>query len=157
MKAGLRVPQEVIQCHGNLECVFCASCRSKSSLRPDQWKTSVFDFVDSGIDDPSRIPTKLKCDKCGGFLKPSVVLFGEPLPPDFFSQIQTDVQCCDLVLIIGTSLTVFPFATIPRLVHPEIPQFTISRGAPNSVFSIDADCDEILQRWCCHDADGSVA
>lgn len=145
VKAGLRVTQDVVQCHGNLDCVVCSACRHKSTIKPEEWKRSVFDFVDTGTDDPNLIPTKLKCNRCGGFLKPSVVLFGEPLPQDFFSQIQSDIQCCDLVLIIGTSLTVYPFATIPRLVHPEIPQFMISRGASNTVQSIDVDCDEILQ------------
>ena len=144
LKAGLRVNQDVIQCHGNLEKIVCSECRTTSRLLPNDWRRDVSAFVGLDIDDPNRIPPSLKCSKCGGFLKPSVVMFGEPLPPDFFSQIQSDTQCCDLVLIIGTSLTVFPFAAIPRLVHPDIPQYVISRGVARGETSIDGDCDLIL-------------
>ena len=144
LKAGLRINQDVIQCHGNLDKVVCSECRRSAPVSPDDWKQAVRDFVRLGTEDPQRIPSQLKCTNCGGFLKPSVVMFGEPLPSGFISQIQTDIQCCDLVLIIGTSLTVFPFAAIPRMVHPDVPQYSISRGLAPGKTSIDADCDFIL-------------
>ena len=145
-KAGLREVDELIQCHGNLDSIECSECQARSGVNADNWSMHVKEFVQLNIKDPSRIPSNLKCEKCGGFLKPSVVMFGEQLPPDFFRRIQNDIRRCDLVLIIGTSLTVFPFASIPQLVHPNVPQYVISRGVKSGHKYIDADCDEILSK-----------
>ena len=52
--------------------------------------------------------------KYGGLVKPDIVFFGEQLPPRFFRQLQTDLPRCDLLIVMGTSLAVQPFASRAR-------------------------------------------
>lgn len=56
-----------------------------------------------------------RCDKCGGLVKPSVVLFGEELPQEDFSSAQQAAQDCDLVIVVGSSLQVYPANCIPGI------------------------------------------
>jgi NAD-dependent deacetylase len=56
-----------------------------------------------------------KCDKCEGVLKSEAVLFGEPMPEGPMSEA---IQLCketDLMLVIGSSLTIYPAAFLPQL------------------------------------------
>ncbi|KAG5350502.1 hypothetical protein C0989_010788 [Termitomyces sp. Mn162] len=57
-----------------------------------------------------RIP-RCKIKECGGLVKPNIVFFGEPLPERFIRTIPA-IGEADLLLIIGTSLTVHPFASL---------------------------------------------
>lgn len=52
-----------------------------------------------------------RCDDCAGLLKPNVVLFGEQLPAAFYDA-WAALRRCDLLLVLGTSLEVFPAAEI---------------------------------------------
>ena len=47
---------------------------------------------------------------CGGLVKPDIVFFGENLPRRFFELQEQDTDHCDLLICIGTSLEVYPFA-----------------------------------------------
>lgn len=55
------------------------------------------------------VPT---CEKCNGVVKPDIVFFGENLPSRFFSCIEKDFPKCDLLIILGSSLAVQPFASL---------------------------------------------
>ncbi|TMF81296.1 MAG: NAD-dependent protein deacylase, partial [Chloroflexi bacterium] len=56
------------------------------------------------------------CPACGGrFLKPTVVLFGEALPMPALRDAQAMAMAADVVLIVGSSLLVYPAAGIPRM------------------------------------------
>jgi len=55
-----------------------------------------------------------KCLECGRVLKPAITFFGESLPADALRQAVTESQKADLMLILGTSLTVFPAASMPE-------------------------------------------
>ena len=50
------------------------------------------------------------CPHCGGWVKPNIVFFGEQLPQRFFDEAEEDCTFCDLLICIGTSLEVYPFA-----------------------------------------------
>ena len=52
-----------------------------------------------------------RCDACGGLVKPSIVFFGEALPQRFAELAESDLSSCDLLVIMGTSLVVHPFAS----------------------------------------------
>jgi len=54
-----------------------------------------------------------RCARCGGYLRPSVVWFGESLPADALRQAQLAAQNCDLFFSIGTSTLVYPAAELP--------------------------------------------
>jgi NAD-dependent deacetylase len=54
------------------------------------------------------------CPQCHSFLKPNIVLFGEPIPLDKEWQVKQVLRNCDLFIAIGTSGTVFPAASYVR-------------------------------------------
>ena len=53
-----------------------------------------------------------RCDSCNQMTKPDIVFFGEHLPGRFFSAVNKDLPKCDLLIIMGTSLVVQPFASM---------------------------------------------
>jgi NAD-dependent deacetylase len=92
--------QQLVEIHGHLRQAICISC-----FRSYSTDTFLVDFVKTG-----KIP---RCDDCGGFLKPSAVLFGEQLPVDAVRQAQQWIKNCDLLLTAGSSLEVVPVAYFP--------------------------------------------
>lgn len=62
---------------------------------------------------PAEIPT---CARCGGLVKPEVVLFGEPLTRDL-GEAESAVDRCDLLLALGTSMEVWPVAGLAARAH----------------------------------------
>ncbi|XP_066840842.1 NAD-dependent protein deacetylase sirtuin-2 [Anser cygnoides] len=97
--AGLE-PEELVEAHGTFFTSHCtrASCRQPYGLH---WMKE-------------RILSSLvpKCEKCQSVVKPDIVFFGESLPSRFFTLLQSDFQKVDLLLIMGTSLQVQPFASL---------------------------------------------
>ena len=65
---------------------------------------------------------------CGGVYKPDITFFGESLPEDAFAYSQELAIRADVMLVLGTSLTVYPAAGLPRL--------TLQRGG--KVFIVNA-------------------
>lgn len=92
----------VVELHGNAMQTTCPACSHTESV-----DTSVERF--DGNSPPG-------CPECSTILKPDVVLFGEPLPGDALRRARLLAAGCDLLLVIGTSLTVEPAASIPGLV-----------------------------------------
>ncbi|XP_027622473.1 NAD-dependent protein deacetylase sirtuin-3, mitochondrial isoform X3 [Tupaia chinensis] len=70
-----------------------------------------------------RIP---HCPVCSGLVKPDIVFFGEPLPPRFLLHV-VDFPMADLLLILGTSLEVEPFASLSEAVRSSVPRLLINR------------------------------
>ncbi|KAK3298649.1 DHS-like NAD/FAD-binding domain-containing protein [Chaetomium fimeti] len=58
---------------------------------------------------------------CGGLVKPDIVFFGEALPRAFF-ELSPMTKEADLVLVMGTSLQVHPFAGLPNMAEEETPR-----------------------------------
>lgn len=90
---------QVIEVHGTGRTVSCLACGHRESFEAAQT-----------LCDEQGVP---RC-RCGQALKPDVVLFEEQLPP----VVHTAMALCwdaDLVLCIGTSLTVYPVASWPAL------------------------------------------
>jgi NAD-dependent deacetylase len=54
-----------------------------------------------------------KCPKCGRVLKPAITFFGESLPADALKAAVRESQKADVMLVLGTSLTVYPAASMP--------------------------------------------
>ncbi len=55
------------------------------------------------------------CQACNGVLKPNIVFFGESLPIHALAMSEANADQCDLMIVLGTSLTVHPAAAIPRI------------------------------------------
>jgi NAD-dependent deacetylase len=80
----------VIELHGDLRTVVCVNCEHEEP----------FALIAS--------PGPPSCAGCGGLLKPTVVLFGEPLPPGAFARAAEAIGQADLLCVVGTSLSVAP-------------------------------------------------
>jgi NAD-dependent deacetylase len=87
----------VIELHGNAVDNHCFRCSLPAGEVP----------VDS--DD------LVACSACGGWLRPSVVWFGEMLPVDALERASAAASACDVFLSIGTSAQVYPAAQLPAL------------------------------------------
>ncbi|MEO2241656.1 MAG: NAD-dependent deacylase [Euryarchaeota archaeon] len=99
-RAGSR---RVIELHGNIwrdECVGCDYERLNDPRRGE------------GLDYDELPP---RCPECGEPLRPGVVWFGEPLPPDALIRAEELSRNCDVMLVIGTSGEVRPAADLPLL------------------------------------------
>jgi len=110
------VPDEkLVEAHGAFHVGHCIneSCRAEYS---QAWmKDLIFKDV---------TPT---CDKCDSFVKPDIVFFGENLPERFFRLAQEDFKKCDLLIIMGTSLVVHPFASLVDRVNDTCPRLLINK------------------------------
>mmetsp|Transcript_8176 Transcript_8176/g.7327 ORF Transcript_8176/g.7327 Transcript_8176/m.7327 type:complete len:133 (+) Transcript_8176:603-1001(+) len=67
----------------------------------------------------------MKCS-CGGLVKPTVTFFGESLPLSFYTS-TINIKMCDLAIVMGTSLTVYPFASLIDMVPNKTPMVLINR------------------------------
>jgi NAD-dependent protein deacetylase/lipoamidase len=95
-KAGSR---RVIEVHGTIDTSSCLSCSSSFAL------AQVGDLFDA-----EGVP---RCTDCGGAVKPDVVLFGELLPEQAMEEADALAQTADLMLCVGSSLEVYPVASLP--------------------------------------------
>jgi len=83
------------------------------------------------VDRMNREHCPPSCPACGGrFLKPTVVLFGEALPMPALREAQALAMAADLVLIVGSSLQVYPAAGIPRLARQHGAELCIVNAEP---------------------------
>jgi NAD-dependent deacetylase len=98
-KAG--VPEDkVFELHGNVGWVVCLSCRRRFPM------PEVLQKIKEGIEVPD-------CPDCQGILKPDAVFFGEALPQETLQEAIRRAQNCDLFIVIGSTLVIYPAAYIP--------------------------------------------
>ena len=98
-KAG--VPEEkVIELHGNMKRVKCLSCGKRYAM------SEIMERVNQGLEEP-------RCDDCQGILKPGAVYFGEAMPQDALTEATFHSSNCDLFIVIGSTLLVYPAAYMP--------------------------------------------
>jgi NAD-dependent deacetylase len=100
---------EVVEFHGNLLRAVCLKCRTLEPIGEVEARLA------GGNEEAPR------CQKCGGLLKPDAVFFGEAIPSRALMISQVQSQKCDMLLVIGTSLQVFPAAQIPLTVKLKYP------------------------------------
>lgn len=58
----------------------------------------------------------LKCS-CEGIIKPDVVFFGEQLPREALDRAFQLARQCDLLMVLGSSLSVYPIGYLPQIAH----------------------------------------
>ena len=87
--------KRVLELHGHLRSVRCADCDHRVS-----WADA---------------PASPVCARCGGMLRPEVVMFEEMLPTDTYEEAARAARECDLLISVGTSNQVFPAAELPAM------------------------------------------
>ncbi|CAH8667059.1 unnamed protein product [Schistosoma margrebowiei] len=108
------LPEEkLVEAHGTFHTGHCIKCK----------KLHDFEFMLNEIL-AKRVP---KCLECKDVVKPDVVLFGESMPKKFFKNLSSDLNNCDLLIIMGTSLTVLPFCAMIHRVGNDVPRLYINR------------------------------
>ena len=92
--------ERVVEVHGSIDHCVCLECGGRFSL--DQ----VLEMLAAGSGTP-------ECSACIAALKPDVVLFGELLPAEAMAEAHALAQEADVMLCVGSSLEVFPVASLP--------------------------------------------
>ncbi len=98
-KAGV-ADEKVFELHGNMQRAVCLSCGRRYP----------FARVKARLDGGEEVPD---CEACHGLLKPDAVLFGEALPQDVLQEATSRACACDLFIVIGSTLVVYPAAYMP--------------------------------------------
>jgi NAD-dependent deacetylase len=96
-RAGSRCVFEV---HGHLREATCIACYL---VMPAE--ELLASWLDRG-----ELP---RCPHCGGAMKPNAILFGEQLPAKVFTEAKLAARKCDVMLVAGSSLEVYPAAGLP--------------------------------------------
>ncbi|KAF2670926.1 NAD-dependent histone deacetylase SIR2, partial [Microthyrium microscopicum] len=132
------VPDEVIvEAHGSFKSQRCIECGVE--FPEDIMRLAV---------EESEVP---HCMECAGLIKPDITFFGEGLPERFFTH-RRFISEADLCIVMGTSLSVAPFSTLPTLVPDSVPRLLINAdrvgdlgSRPDDVLLL-GDCDEGVRR-----------
>ncbi|WAR18517.1 SIR2-like protein [Mya arenaria] len=106
--------EKLVEAHGTFNTGHCTQCLTEYGR----------DWMRDEIFSERKIP---KCTKeeCNGVVKPDIVFFGECLPKKFSQHIK-DVNDCDLLIIMGTSLVVHPFASLTSRTRDDVPRLYIN-------------------------------
>lgn len=93
---------DIVELHGNTTYALCLDCAQRYDL---SWMRAKFD--ENGQHAPD-------CD-CGGYIKTATVSFGQSMPADAMQRAEELSKQCDLFLVIGSSLVVWPAAGFPLM------------------------------------------
>jgi NAD-dependent deacetylase len=93
---------KVVELHGNASYAACLECGLRHELA--ELKAP---FLETGA-----IPA---CRACGGIVKTATISFGQPMPEAAMARAEAASLACDLFLVLGSSLVVYPAAGFPLL------------------------------------------
>jgi len=93
---------QVIELHGNTRYAKCLDCGSRMDLHP----------IRAHFEAHGEAPD---CLQCGGLLKTATISFGQAMPEAEMARAEAATLACDLFLVLGSSLVVYPAAGFPRL------------------------------------------
>ncbi|WPH04868.1 Hypothetical protein R9X50_00776500 [Acrodontium crateriforme] len=124
---------KIIEAHGSFARQSCIECKTAYPA------TDIKAHIEA-----KTIP---HCHDCKGLVKPDIVFFGEQLPREFFES-QSLLSEADLCIIMGTSLSVQPFASLPHMVKRSTPRILINK---ERVGQIGSDPDDVLILGDCDD------
>ncbi len=91
---------KVYELHGNMHWIRCLECGNRFPLGEILRENKA----------SSEVPS---CSRCGGILKPDVIFFGESLPEETLRDATWHTNHCDLMIVVGSSLVVYPAAYLP--------------------------------------------
>lgn len=134
----------IIPVHGSIGHCKCEFCGKDENMEyfVRQLKANTKDIYNIDPSAPKKSSPIMcrHCSKAG--LKPSTVLYGRPLPSEFQSSTQADLPDSDLLLILGTSLTVYPAANIPNMVSKGCRRVLINRDPAGDFSSASCGKDD---------------
>jgi NAD-dependent deacetylase len=109
-------PDRLLELHGTNLLVECQSCKRRGDPAPH------FEFF--------RINRKPPLCECGGFVKPATISFGQSLDPRVLDRAAKGAMETDLVVALGSTLSVYPAASFPLMAAQRgAPYVIVNRGA----------------------------
>ena len=115
------LPQEkVVNVHGSMGCAAFELCEAEVDFNEfcAKIRSSVKDITGEVVDAPSQ-SSPITCEACGRHtVKPTIVLFRGSMPKEFHDRTADDLEGCDLLIIMGTSLTVSPANSLVYRIPP---------------------------------------
>jgi NAD-dependent deacetylase len=110
-------PAKVFELHGNMKWIRCLDCGERYPLEEIL-------RMNRGSEE---VPV---CGNCSGILKPDVIFFGEALPEATLREATWNAGHCDLFLVVGSSLLVYPAANMPFYAKQEGARLVIVNLSP---------------------------
>jgi len=130
-------PERLIELHGTNSRVECQTCHRLSDPEPH------FEYF--------RRTRKPPVCECGGFLKPATISFGQNLRAEDLQRAEAAANQADLVVALGSTLSVYPAADVPlRAARRGVPYAIINRGATEHddlsclTLRIEGDVDDVF-------------
>ncbi|MHA2009056.1 MAG: SIR2 family NAD-dependent protein deacylase [Promethearchaeota archaeon] len=94
--------KNIVEFHGNVMEAKCLSC---GKIFP------ITIMVNQALQ--GKVPS---CEACNGMLKPNAIFFGEQLEPNVLAAADLMISNCDLLIVLGSSLIIYPVAWYPQKV-----------------------------------------
>lgn len=120
--------EKIVEAHGSFATQRCIECKTEY---PDDLMKKA---VESGNVPHCIVP------QCNGLVKPDIVFFGEQLPEAFHKNRHVPAMA-DLLIVMGTSLMVQPFASLPGFAREGVPRVLINKEA---VGDLGCRLDDVL-------------
>ena len=131
-------PDKLVELHGTNLRVECQSCATRSD------PASHFSY----FKETGKTPL---CEKCGGYLKPATISFGQSLNEQDLQRASKAASEADLMVALGSTLSVHPAASIPLLATGRgVPYIIINRGEtehdghPDLSLRLEGDVEELF-------------
>jgi NAD-dependent deacetylase len=121
-------PDRVIELHGNASYATCLECGLRHELA---------DLRDPFLE-RGEIPA---CRDCAGLVKTATISFGQTVPADALARAEAETRACDLFLVLGSSLVVYPAAAFPLAAKRAGARLAIPNREPTD---LDAHADLVL-------------
>ncbi|HEX3699677.1 MAG TPA: Sir2 family NAD-dependent protein deacetylase [Phenylobacterium sp.] len=119
---------QVIELHGNASYATCLECGERHELAE----------LKAGFLKAGEIPY---CRVCGGLVKTATISFGQPMPQAEMARAEEETLACDLFLVLGSSLVVYPAAGFPLMAKRNGAQLAIVNREPTD---LDGFADLVL-------------
>ena len=112
--------EQVIELHGNASYATCLECGERHEL----------EALKAGFEKAGEIPY---CRRCGGLVKTATISFGQAMPEKPMNRAQAASLDCDLFLVLGSSLVVYPAAGFPLIAKRNGAQLVIVNREPTEL------------------------
>jgi NAD-dependent deacetylase len=122
-------PERVVEVHGTMREVVCLDCGERAPME------RALARVRAGEDDPP-------CRTCGGILTSATISFGQSLVPEDLRRAELAARRCDLMLAVGTKLSVYPVAGVVPVAKDSGARVVIVNAEPTEM---DGMADAVLR------------
>ena len=121
---------QVIEVHGNANYATCLDCHQRYELAP----------IKQAFMQNDQLPY---CEVCGGMIKTATISFGQAMPEAKMQRAHEAVLNCDLLLAMGSSMSVYPAASLPRVAGQQGARLILIN---NEATDLDGLCDLVIHR-----------